>query len=86
MTQNFSYGVNLSENQFKKRTRAITNNSPITIGLAHHELTGRHELMSTKNQINKIKKAINQGVGSDIKISKTQIRNVVKKEEVYSHV
>ena len=33
--------------------------------------------MLTKTQINKLKKAMSQGTGSDIKISKTQIRKAV---------
>ena len=35
-------------------------------------------LMLTKTQINKLKKVMSQGTGSDIKISKTQIRKAVK--------
>ena len=34
--------------------------------------------MLTKTQINKLKKAMSQGTGSDIKISKTQIRKAVR--------
>ena len=34
--------------------------------------------MLTKTQINKLKKAMSQGTGSDIKISKTQIRRAVR--------
>ena len=34
--------------------------------------------MLTKSQINKLKKAMSQGTGSDIKISKTQIRKAVR--------
>ena len=50
----------------------------ITIRLARNELSGPHELMLTKIQINKLKKAVSQGTGSDIKISKTQVRKVIK--------
>ena len=39
---------------------------------------GPGELMLTKTQINKLKKAKSQGVGSEIKMSKTQIRKAVK--------
>ena len=39
---------------------------------------GPHELMLTKTQINKLKKAMSQGTGSDFKISKTQIRKAVR--------
>ena len=48
------------------------------IRLASNELSGPHELVLTKTQINKLKKAMSQGTGSDIKISKTQIRKPVK--------
>ena len=41
-------------------------------------MSGLDELMLTKTQINNLKKAKRQGVGSDIKISKTQLRKAVK--------
>lgn len=46
--------------------------------MTNTELVGEDELMLTKTQIGRIQKAIAQGKGSDIKISKTQIRHVVK--------
>ena len=70
--------MSLSKGQLKKLSRAYNNNSAITIRLAKNELSGPDELMLTKTQINKLKKAESQGVGSDIKISKTQIRKAVK--------
>ena len=45
---------------------------------SRNELSGPHELMLTKTQINKLRKAMSQGTGSDIKISKTQIRKAVR--------
>ena len=78
MTKYFPYKVNLIQNQLEKLARAVKNNSAITIKLAHNELNGPHELMLTKTQSNKLKKAMNNGVGSDIKISKTQIRKAVR--------
>ena len=77
MTKYYSYGVSLSKGQLEKLTRAYNNNSAITIRLANNELSGPHELMLTKTQINKLKKAISQRVDSDIKISKTQIRKAI---------
>ena len=65
MTKYYTYGVSL-------------NNSAITIRLARNELSGPHELMLTKTQINKLREAMSQGTGSDIKISKTQIRKAIK--------
>ena len=78
MTKYYSYGVLLSKGQLEKLLWAYNNNSAITIRLAKNELSGPHELMLTKTQINKLKKAMSQGVGSDIKITKTQIRKAVK--------
>ena len=41
-------------------------------------MTSPNELMLTKAQINKIKKAMRNGTGVDIKISKSQIQNAVR--------
>ena len=57
---------------------AIVNQSPLTLRLKHGHLKGSDELMLTKRQINKIEKSLANGTGSDIKISKTQIRKSVK--------
>ena len=74
MTKYYPYGVSLSKGQLEKLSRAYNNNSAITIRLATNELSGPHELMLTKTQINKLRKAMSQGT----KISKTQIREAVK--------
>ena len=78
MTKYYPYGVSLSKGQLEKLSRAYNNNSAITIRLARNELSGPHKLMLTKTQINKLRKAMSQGTGSDIKISKSQIRKAVK--------
>ncbi|CAH3030536.1 unnamed protein product, partial [Porites evermanni] len=78
MTKYYPYGVSLSKGQLEKLSRASNNNSAITIRLARNELSAPHELMLTKTQINKLRKAMSQGTGSDIKISKTQIRKAVR--------
>ena len=70
--------MSLSKGQLQKLSSAYNNNSAITIRLANNELSGPDELMLTKTQINKLKKAKIQGVGSDIKISKTQLRKAIK--------
>ena len=80
MMKYYPYGVSLSKGQLEKLLRAYNNNSAITIRLARNELSGPHELMLTKAQINKLKKAMSQGTGSDIKISKTQIRKAVRQD------
>ena len=78
MTTYFEYGVKLTNGQKSKLASAILNKSPLTLRLKHSHLRGSDELMLTKRQIDKIKKSIANGTGSDIKISKTQIRRSVK--------
>ena len=77
MTTYHPYGVKLSEGQRKKLTKAYRENSAITIRLSSDELQGNDQLMLTKTQIARLMKAKRMGKGSDIKISKTQIRKVV---------
>ena len=78
MTSYYSHGVSLSDGQRQKLARAYQNNSAITILLNKNELTGNDELMLNRTQLNRIKKAMNNGTGVDIKINKTQIRKAVK--------
>ena len=78
MSTYFEYGVKLTNGQKSKLASAIRNKSPLTLRLKHSHLRGTDELMLTKRQISKIKKSISNGTGSDIKISKTQIRRSVK--------
>ena len=78
MTQYFSYGVKLSEGQMEKLSRAYVNKSPITLRLEKSDLKGNDELMLTKTQIKRIQKAMGMNKGVDIKISKSQIRNVAR--------
>ena len=78
MTTYIEYGVTLSPNQKSKLMTAIQNKSPLTLRLNHSHLQGPDELMLTQRQISRIKKSLANGTGSDLKISKTQIRNSVK--------
>ena len=77
MTKYYSYGVSLSKGQWEKLSRAYINNTAITIRFARNGLSGPHELMLTKTQINKLKKAMSQGTGSDIKISKHKLEKLL---------
>jgi len=77
MTQYLPHKVSLSEGQLKKLSKALNDNATITIRLNNNELTGPHELMLTKTQINHLKKAKSNGTGSDIQISKSQVRKVI---------
>ena len=78
MTTYIEYKVKLTDGQKLKLASAIRNKSPLTLRLKHSNLKGSDELMLTQRQINKIKKSIRNGTGSDIKISKTQIRRSEK--------
>ena len=71
MTTYHSHGVTLSIGQKDKLAKALKNNSAITIRLSSSELTGPDQLMLTKTQINRLKKAMQNKTGADIKISKT---------------
>ena len=77
MTTYHSHKVNLSEGQRSKLLRAYKDNSEITIRLGNSDLTGNDSLMLTQRQINKLNKARSLGVGSDLNISRTQIRKVM---------
>ena len=57
---------------------AIKHKSPLALRLRHSQLRGSDELMLTQRQINKFEKSLATGKGSDIKISKTQIRRSLK--------
>ena len=72
------YGVNLSDNQKAKLSKALSNKSAITIRLTKSDLTGSDELMLTQTQLKRIQKAMNKGTGVDLKISKTQISYLVQ--------
>ena len=72
------YGVKLSDGQKDKLARALSNKSAITIRLTKSDLTGSDHLMLTKTQLKRIKKAMNNGTGVDLKISKTQISHLVQ--------
>ena len=77
MTTYYSHKVNLSEGQRNKLLTAHNNKSGITIRLNKSNITGNDSLMLTKRQINQLNKAKKSGVGSDLKISQTQIRKVI---------
>ena len=78
MTKYFEYDVSLSEGQKESLARAIKTGSELTLRLKNNQLSGRDELMLTKTQVNKIKKAVSNKTGVDLKVSKTQIRKSVR--------
>ena len=78
MTTYFPYKVNLSEGQKKKLGKAFKANCAITLRLSGKQTSGSDELMLTANQKKRIAKAAALGKGVEIKISKTQIRKVMR--------
>ena len=78
MTTYIEYGVKLSDGQKSKLLSAIQKRSAITLRLKHSHLRGPDELMLTQRQLAKIKKSLVNGTGSDLKISQTQIKSLVK--------
>ena len=78
MTNYLECGVNLSDGQKTNLARAMKTKSELTLRLKNNQLKGGDELMLTKTQVNKIKKAVSNKTGVDIKISKSQIRKSVK--------
>ena len=78
MTDYIEYGVNLTDNHKLNLASAINNKTPLTLRIKNSNLRGNDELMLTKRQIAKIQKSLSNGTGTDIKISKTQIRKLVK--------
>ena len=78
MTTYFEYGVTLTDNQKRSLASAINNKTPLTLRIKNSNLRGNDELMLSKTQIGKIRKSLANGTGTDIKISKTQIRKVAK--------
>ena len=78
MTTYHPYKVNLSKGQKSKLGRAFKANSALTLRLSAKQTSGNDELMLTANQIKRIVKAAALGKGVEIKISKTQIRKVMK--------
>ena len=78
MTTYFPYKVNLSEGQKKKLGKAFKANCAVSLRLSGKQTSGNDELMLTANQKKRIAKAAALGKGVELKISKTQIRKVMK--------
>ena len=72
------YRVNLTAGQAESVAKAMKHKTPITLRLTYYNLMRGDETVSlAQSQINKHEKAKNKGVGSDIKISKAQLRKFV---------
>ena len=85
MTNYLEYGVNLTAGQKTSLARAIKTGSELSLRLKNNQLSGKDELMLTKTQINKIKKAAQNKTGVVIKdFKKSHQKNLLNKVEVFS--
>ena len=81
MTQYIDVYVNISDGQKQKFTHAIDAGCTMTsLRLGKDDLEGNHKLALTKAQYNKLNKAINQGKGITIRMSKKQLKHNIKVE------
>ena len=78
MTSYIEHSVNLTDNQKMNLAKSIKNKCPLTLRIKYSDLAGDDEMMFTVRQIKKIKKAMENGTGVDIKTSKTQITKIAK--------
>ena len=81
MTQYIDVYVNISDGQKQKLKHAIDAGCTITsLRLGKDDLEGNHKLALTKAQYNKLNRAINQGKGITIRMSKKQLKHNIKVE------
>ena len=78
MTSYIDWKVNLTDNQKLNLAKSINNKCPLTLRIKYSNFMGNDELMFSISQLKKIKRAMENGKGVDIKISKTQIRKIAK--------
>ena len=74
MTTFHPVSVGLSNGQEKKLRSAMKNFHPISIKLKPENLVGKHKLMLTQTQLNKINKAKSKRKGIVLKISQNRIK------------
>ena len=81
MAKYFNVKVNISEGQRRKLKSSFENGADkITIQLDHRDLIGEDVLALTQTQINKIKKAYQEGKGTRISMSHSQVKYNLKME------
>ena len=78
MTSYIEWKVDFTDNQKMNLAKSIKNKCSLTLRIKNSDLAGDDEMMFTLRQIKKIRKAMENGTGVDIKISKTQIRKIAK--------
>ena len=88
MTQHNSLNVKLSNSQLSKLKSAIKNETDVVLRLSSNmagnsnDITNfPHELLSTNRQVANIRKAFANHLSTDIKLSKTQLSNMIQSGE-----
>ena len=72
--------VNIPESQNEKLRKALAARNQLSLRLSHADLTGTDVIAVTQSQLNKIKKAHEDGRGLTIKMSKSQVVHNMKVE------
>jgi len=72
--------VNISENQQQKLKQAVDTKSPGSIRLGYEDLCGNDVLALTNSQLNRMRKAFQNGKGITVKMSKRQVVHNMKTE------
>ena len=81
MTQYIDVYVNISDGQKQELKHATDAGCTITsLRLGKDDLEGNHKLALTKAKYNKLNRAINQGKGITIRMSKKQLKHNIKVE------
>ena len=83
MTQYNSLNVKLSNSQLNKFKSAIKNETEVVLRLSSNmigdnETDFPHKLLLTKRQVSNLRKAFANHSSTDIKLSKTQLSNMIK--------
>ena len=85
MTQYNSLNVNLLNSQLNKLKSAIKNESEVVLRLSSNmivddETNFSHKLLLTNRQVANLRKAFTNNLSTDIKLSKTQLSNIIQSE------
>ena len=72
--------VNISENQKQKLKQAVDTKSPVSIRLGFEDLCGSDVLALTNSKVNRMAKALQNGKGITLKMSKCQVVHNIKTE------
>jgi hypothetical protein len=70
------FQVDLTDGQRKKLMSAVEKSSPLTLKFKHEQLGKGTELLFTQRQINKLAKAMSEGMGAQIKFSQAVVRKM----------